>query len=209
MWSFMYNPSPEWPDMQSFFDQYERPVEMSGGNKYDCDQCGKVPRAVRSTQIASLPENLVVQASIVDSATGRKAGQRVEVPEELRVSGNRYELYGVARHSGVTFASGHYVAVVKVGGPTGSWERLDDQKCDESDAAEAKQCLAAAGGVVDAPHMIFYRKTTTQQPFDNTDAADGGEEVKHTRSGAEGDKGGLGKRGEEAKDARRSAQRGD
>ena len=107
VWSFMYNPSPEWPDMQSFFDQYERPVEMSGGNKYDCDQCGKVQRAVRSTQIASLPENLVVQASIVDSATGRKAGQRVEVPEELRVSGNRYELYGVARHSGVTFASGH------------------------------------------------------------------------------------------------------
>ena len=209
VWSFMYNPSPEWPDMQSFFDQYERPVEMSGGNKYDCDQCGKVPRAVRSTQIASLPENLVAQASIVDSATGRKAGQRVEVPEELRVSGNRYGLFGVLRRSGVTFASGHYVAVVKVGGPTGSWERLDDQKCDESDAAEAKQCLAAAGGVVDAPHMVFYRKTTTQQPFDNADAADGGEEVKHTRSGAEGDKGGLGKGGEEAKDAHRSAQGGD
>ena len=77
----MYNPSPEWSDMQSVFDPYERPVEMSGGNKYDCDRCGKAPRAVRSTQIASLPENIVAQASFGDSATGRDAGQRVEVPE--------------------------------------------------------------------------------------------------------------------------------
>lgn len=98
--------------------------ELSGANKYRCDNCKQLSNAKKGFRILSIPSIVTFQFKRFTNSL-RKIGKYIEYPRVLNL--NRYmehdmepestklELYGVIVHAGSSAGSGHYFAFVRNG----------------------------------------------------------------------------------------------
>lgn len=112
--------------------KFTMPELLNGDNKYKCDKCCKLVKAVKRLSIRRAPNVLMIQLKRFDQRA-RKDSRFIEFPSKLDLcqymhgfkNGNvLYQLTGIVVHQGSSRQFGHYVACVR--NAQGNWILKDD-----------------------------------------------------------------------------------
>jgi ubiquitin C-terminal hydrolase len=129
-----------------------RETQLDKDDSYECDQCHKKSRCVRKTSIWMCPKVLVIclKRFIVRYLPDRRVSldknqTDISIPLNMDLSDTKYELYGIANHTG-NQRGGHCFATLKK--PGGKWVTVDDTSISVANDT-------AFGG--STPYLLFYR----------------------------------------------------
>ena len=99
--------------------------ELSGANKYRCENCKQLSNARKGFSILTVPDVITFQLKRFTN-TMRKIGKMIHYPEVIDVSKfidkgsdhkhdnhTKLELFGIVVHAGGSSYSGHYYSYVK------------------------------------------------------------------------------------------------
>ena len=132
------------------------PATMTGWRCGVCHQFEATTELVKSLELATTPEMLVVEFRRFN--TNRQKDnvhipftQWLELtPYTINRTPTKYRLMAVVHHSG-TLSRGHYVTVAR--GPRGEWQRMNDQVVSDTTVTEALRPSSDF-----SPYLLFYAK---------------------------------------------------
>lgn len=129
-----------------------RDTQLDKDDSYECDKCHKKSRCLLKTSIWSCPKVLVIclKRFIVRYLPDRRVSldknqTDISIPLNMDLSDTKYELYGIANHTGHQ-SGGHCFATLKK--PGGKWVTVDDTTISPANDS-------AFGG--STPYLLFYR----------------------------------------------------
>ena len=132
------------------------PATMTGWRCRVCHQFEATTELVKSLELATTPEILVVEFRRFNS-DGQKDNVHIPftqwldlTPYTINRTPTKYRLMAVVNHSG-TLNRGHYVTVAR--GPRGNWQRMNDEVVTDATVAEA---LRLSNDFT--PYLLFYAK---------------------------------------------------
>ena len=149
--------------VQSLIKRLLKPESLTGDNKYSCEPCGKKQDASRWIEITQLPNHLmlVMHKFSFDIATCDFKKETTPVHPEsgsIDLIGTQYDLYGSILHYGESAMKGHYVALGKRSGLTGSkWALLDDSTVTMLSTDEAMERLSGLHKPTDSAYVLFFK----------------------------------------------------
>jgi ubiquitin C-terminal hydrolase len=154
-------------DISDCLKTYASTVQLTGKDKYQCDNCKDLKDAEQSTYLWETPEILIVHLKRFitkqygNSIRTEKNGTMITYPlQDLDITptispynrnGNyKYELYGVVRQHG-SLGGGHYTAVCK-NSINNKWYEFDDSHVAHIPDAKVKDEV-----ITQSAYILFYK----------------------------------------------------
>ena len=132
---------------KSFFGE----EHLSNEDGWSCERCPEGASATKQFRMTTEPSLLIIHLKRFKKTTTRtfKCNNPVMIPLKLVFSA-QYNLIGIARHHGVSVASGHYTAEVADSEGKGWW------RCDDRSVYKAgRECDRESRDA----YILFYEKT--------------------------------------------------
>ncbi|XP_070765390.1 ubiquitin carboxyl-terminal hydrolase 1 [Enoplosus armatus] len=162
------DPKPELKTLKWAIAQFASVERIVGEDKYFCETCHHYTEAERSLLFDKTPEVITIHLKRfsansldLDPYAGlSKVNTPLQTPLTLSLEewctrpsstkGQRYQLFGVVMHSGVTISSGHYTAYVRMSDlkDVKLWLR-DRKETEEDEAKESKEGIRVKDEVLD------------------------------------------------------------
>lgn len=131
-------------DLTDSIAQYSKETLLHGKNEYNCDNCKLSKITKHSIEIIYYPRILIIQLMRFDGSF-RKNDDLVNIPSEIQLNGNTYDVIGITCHSGV-LNSGHYVSYCK---RNSVWYGFNDLSVTRIQSPPLKKSDA---------YLVFYEK---------------------------------------------------
>lgn len=150
-------------------------------NKYWCNMCRHLTEGQRCTVITRLPSVMIIHLNrfttstitSVSSVMIHKIQGNIAIPTTLcfkqwtnqscKDKDSLYKLQGVILHTGASCGSGHYTAIVDVGGKMRNkdnweWVWFDDEKVTCLSHDQLLQMISPLSNSESTPYILFYEK---------------------------------------------------
>jgi ubiquitin C-terminal hydrolase len=97
-------------NLEDIIKEYSKVQELSGDNKYNCEECKTYTDAIRCEKIIKTPKYLHVQLKRFENNGRRlsKIDDEVNIPTKLKINESEYKLRGSVHHMG-SINGGHYI----------------------------------------------------------------------------------------------------
>jgi len=165
--------------VEFLLDEYFKPEQMGGDNKYRCENCQDACDAERAVSLDTAPPVLNIQLAryVFDMKTfrKRKLTNKILLPKSLQLKSTNgetdvnYILYAVQNHRGSSAYTGHYVAEV-MDWTTGVWFEYDDEKVsllqhgpNSSYDPDRTSSTRLKGGTSDAYNIFYVEESYLQE----------------------------------------------
>jgi ubiquitin C-terminal hydrolase len=152
--------------VQSLIKHMLKPEQMTGDNKYSCENCGSKQDASRWIEITSFPTHLMLVmhkfSFDIKACDFRKEKTPVYADDgSIDLVGNKYEMYASIMHYGESAMKGHYVAIGKrsslAGDHSSKWTLFDDSVTTPMSEAEAMERIAGLEKPTNAGYVLFFK----------------------------------------------------